>query len=246
MATAMTVQSYQSKIIHPLMGPFPTVHDYLRLDLDEQNHLFKLHRYFILDGGGHQYTRQSGTYELNEGKMNLKFLKSAGLPAELDESLDYYERFKDEENIYEVEKMLDNIIGLYLSFDDVDLTPNSWLGPKAEVVYTYKVEYGHLEIKTTEKPFGHGMIYKKIQPYHIADWEKKEMPTASDCGTVIHHFCEEGKMEQAKKYFDKYFDILEKEDSELLKESLQEILNKEFDYTFAKKYTKYTRTLFMD
>ena len=78
----MAIQSYQSKIIHPLQGSFPTVHDYLRLDLDESNSTFKLHRYYIKDGGGHQYTRSGGTYEMcpnqPEGKAGkIKFLAAA-------------------------------------------------------------------------------------------------------------------------------------------------------------------------
>ncbi len=247
----MSIQSYQSKIIDPLMGPFPTVHDYYRLDLDETNRTFKTHRYYIVDGGGQQYTRRSGTYEMSsdqpeakKGKITLRYQKSASLPSDLDESLDFYERFKEEENIYEVEKMLDNVIGLYLSFDDEDLEQNEWLGPQTEEVYTYKVKYSSLEIKTNEKPFGSWRgIYKKIQPYHITG-EPKDMPGVGDCGSVIHYFCEEGKLEQAKKYFEKYFELMEKEDKKQVKESLQEILEKKFDYEFAKKYTKYTQKMY--
>lgn len=239
----MSVQSYQSKIIHPLEGPFPTVHDYFRLDLDENDHTFKWHRYYIQDGGGRQYTRKFGMYEINEGKIVLKYQKSGNLPCELDEEIDFYERFKDEENIYDVEKMLNNVIGLYLSFEDQDLEYDDPYESKTEI-YTYKEEYGHLEIKTNEKPFGGNSIYKKIQPWHICDWETTEMPSAFDCGIVINYFCEQGKLEKAKRYFDKYFELMEKEYPEQLKESLQSIFEKEFDYEFAKKYTKYTRTLY--
>lgn len=206
--------SYQSKIIDVLMGPFPFIHDFLRLDLNEENHSFKLHRYYICDGGGMPYTRSFGTYQLKDNQCILKYTKKACISEELDQQLNYYEEFQEIENIYDVDKRLDNVIGLYLSIYDEDLEYDTEL---REEIYSYKEKYGCLEIKTNKKPFGHGMGHKKIRPYKLRDWEEIDKPSATDCSTVINYFYDNDQVTIAKKYFDKYYDII-KSDKKLFKE----------------------------
>lgn len=158
----MEVQCYQSKIINTLMGPFPTIHDFMRIDLNEKDHTFIEHRYWIFDGSGQSYTRKLGTYELTDEKLILTYTKCLTLSTEKGEEIgmEYDEKLQEIESIYESDETFDQYIKIYLAIKDEDMVESEIR--KSGETYRCKREYGSLDIKTNEKPFGRGGIYKKI------------------------------------------------------------------------------------
>lgn len=186
------MNSYESKIIHTLIGPFPTIHDYTRLDLSHITNKFKYHVYWIFDGSFCSYQRYGGTYKIRKidgvkythcielTMTTLYTLKEdteedtdTNTEEDTDENvtmetfLSYCDTLKDLENIYESEEQLNLSASTFCKLKKTDLKNTPFV---SKTVFFSGKFYSRdenrlcLEILTDRKPFGRCVsnIYRKI------------------------------------------------------------------------------------
>lgn len=164
----MHFSHYESKIIDTFVGPFATIHDYCRLDLDLVNKKFRYHNYYLTDGQFLSYHRTVGDVVqiIDEDNGIKKIILTATEISHIKSEKifdDYYENLKEITCVKESKDWLDQMSHKFINLKKNKLVTEKISDDHSLTFYIINEN----EIKVDRYPFGIDGKFKKIRVYRI-------------------------------------------------------------------------------